>query len=102
MAKHVSMYLKRKVCLLPCPLDHPVEAIRREWSTAFAHEYTRPLPAGHAAWPNFNHDLLPWQTNKVRTYPQAQPLWDRLKCLPRSISGQSQPFEHVVGAYQQH
>jgi hypothetical protein len=37
--QHVRMDLERKVCFLPCTLDHPIEAIRREWSAAFAHEH---------------------------------------------------------------
>ena len=39
MAQHVRMDLKRKARFLSGPFDHPIEAIRREWSAAFAHEY---------------------------------------------------------------
>jgi len=35
--------LKRKVSSLPCPLDHPIETVRRKWTTAFAHKQERRL-----------------------------------------------------------
>ena len=31
------MHLERNAYFLSCPLDHPIEAIRREWSAALAH-----------------------------------------------------------------
>ena len=38
VAEHVGMHLERKARFLPCPFYHPIEAIRGEWSVAFANE----------------------------------------------------------------
>jgi hypothetical protein len=41
MAQHVRMHLERQPCFLAGALHHPIKAIRREWSAAFAHEHKR-------------------------------------------------------------
>ena len=83
MTQHVRMHLKRKACSLPCPLDHPIETIRREWSTALAYDSDRDRDRCHRSALSEHLLMFPACIAGYRLSPSR---WHGLGCPLRIIA----------------